>query len=216
MRLWKLGLIAFVFFASAVVAPATDFSFTGTFTSDDQLQFFQFTAPSSSVTLKTLSYAGGTNAAGAIIAAGGFDPVLSLFDATGGLVGASLLIATNDDGSGVPTDPVTGNAFDSLLEINTLLSGGTYVLVLSQSGNFANGPDFAGGFSEQGQGDFTPGFYGCSGTSFCDVSAAQRTGAWAVDILGVGSASSVPEPGSVALLGTAIAGLVLLRRKKRI
>jgi len=214
MRVGKLRLITFGFFLCAVVASAADFSFTGTFLQDDQLQYFQFTAPSSSVTLQTFSYAGGVNAAGTIIAPGGFDPVLSLFNATGGLVGSSPLTATNDDGSSVPIDPVTGNAFDALLQINTLLAGDIYVLVLSQSGNFANGPTFGDGFSEQGSGNFTPAMFGCGGTSFCDASPAQRTGAWAVDILGVGAASSVPEPGSITLLTAAMAGLVLLRRRK--
>jgi hypothetical protein len=115
----------------------------------------------------------------------------------------------------VPVDPVTGNAFDALLEINTLLSGDTYVLVLSQADNVPNGTTFGSGFSEQGAGNFTPGLFGCGGVSFCDASGAQRTGAWAVDILGVGTASSAPEPGSMALLTAAIAGLVLLARKKR-
>jgi hypothetical protein len=217
MRLGRLSGITFVFLLCSVAASATDFSFTGTFSQDDQLEIFQFTAPSSSVLLRTWSYAGGTNAAGTLIAPGGFDPVLSLFDATAGLVASSPLEATNDDGAGVAVDPATGNAFDSLLQINTLLVGNTYVLVLSQSGNFAFGPTFGDGFSQQGTGNFTPGMFGCGGTSFCDVSAAQRTGAWAVDIAGVGAASdlTVPEPGSMTLLTTAIACLLLLRRKKR-
>jgi hypothetical protein len=171
------------------------------------------------VTLRTWSYAGGTNANGQIIPAGGFDPVLSLFDATGGLLASSPLVATNDDGTGVATDPSTGNAFDSLLNLTTL-TGTTYVLVLSQFDNLANGPDFGGGFSHQGNGNFTPGEFGCAGVSFCDVSGAQRNGNWAVDIEGVGTASnlstsSVPEPRSTTLLAAGIIFLALLGWRKK-
>jgi hypothetical protein len=128
-------------------------------------------------------------------------------------------VATNNDGAGVAADPSTGNAFDSLLHLTTL-AGTTYVLVLSQSDNLANGPDFGGGFSQQGAGNFTASEFGCGGVSFCDASPAQRTGNWAVDIDGVGTArdlstSSVPEPGYVMLLGAGIMCLVLLERRKR-
>jgi hypothetical protein len=204
---------------SAGVASASSFSFTGTFTQDDQLELFQFTAPSNNVTLRTWGYAGGTNVNGQVIPAGGFDPVLSLFDASGGLLSSSLLVATNNDGAGVAADPSTGNAFDSLLNLTTL-AGTTYVLVLSQSDNLANGPDFGGGFSQQGAGNFTASEFGCGGVSFCDASPAQRTGNWAVDIDGVGtardlSASSVPEPRSTTLLAAGIIFLALLGWRKK-
>ncbi len=202
----------------AGAASAGSFSFTGTFTQDDQLEIFQFTAPSNNVTLLTWGYAGGTNANSQLIPAGGFDPVLSLFDASGGLISSSPLVATNNDGASVAIDPSTGNGFDSFLNLTTL-AGSTYVLVLSQSDNLANGPDYGGGFSQQGAGNFTPGEFGCGGVSFCDATPAQRNGNWAVDILGVGdatdlSASTVPEPGSTMLLAAGFAGLALLRQRK--
>ena len=51
--------------------------------------------------LETLSYAGGTNAAGTAISQGGFKPILAVFDSTGAIVGQ------NDDGEGlVPADPL--------------------------------------------------------------------------------------------------------------
>ena len=56
---------------------ADDFSFTGTFSRDDEVQLFDFALDmESTVTFKTVSYAGGTQADGTIIAAGGVRPDL--------------------------------------------------------------------------------------------------------------------------------------------
>lgn len=218
MRLGPCSLAA-LFCLAGSISQGGSFSFTGTFTQDDQLELFQFTAPSASVTLRTWSYAGGTNAAANVIPAGGFDTVLSLFDATGGLTSSSPLIAANDDGVGVATDPATGNAFDALLSLNTLNAGNTYVLVLSESDNLA-GPTYGAGFSQAGNGDFTAVEFPCGGTAFCDSSLAQRTGNWAVDITGVGTASDIttsgaPEPGSFLLLAAGMTALALARRRAR-
>ena len=153
LRLYRLAaavaLIAFL----AGIASAANFSFTGTFSTDDQLQAFTFRVDSpSTVVARTWSYAGGTNAAGQGIPRGGFDPILSLFDSTGTLIGL------NNDGTGfVATDPHTGAAFDSYLKM-TSLAPGTYTLVLTQSDNGPNGPTLADGFHEQGNPKFTAMF----------------------------------------------------------
>ena len=222
MRLSQFIVTALGLTFAAGVAGASSFSFTGTFTQDDQLELFQFTAPSASVTLRTWGYAGGTNAASIGIAPGGFDPILSLFDATEGLVSSSPFIADNDNGAGVAFDPVTGNGFDALLSLTSLNIGKTYVLVLSQSDNFANSSTYGDGFHEQGMGDFTPGLFGCGAASFCDSTPAARTGNWAVDIVGVGTAqditngpvTSAPEPGTSLMFAAGIAGLALVRRRR--
>ena len=122
MRLCRLGFWIVALCLSIGVAAAGNFSFTGTFSQDDQLQIFQFTAPSASTLLRTWGYAGGTNFDGNLILPGGFDPILSVFDATGGLVSSSPLIDNNYDGPGVATDG--GNAFDSLLLLTALNPGG--------------------------------------------------------------------------------------------
>ncbi len=108
MRFVGPSCVCLSLFLLAGDASAANFSFTGTFSQDDQLELFQFTAPSALVTLETWSYAGGTNANGAVIPAGGFDPHISLFDATGGFGASSLLVASNNDGAGVATDPYDG------------------------------------------------------------------------------------------------------------
>jgi len=222
MRLCRFGFGIVAVCLSIGVAAAGNFSFTGTFSQDDQLQVFQFTAPSASTLLRTWGYAGGTNFDGNLILPGGFDPILSVFDATGGLVSSSPLIDYNYDGPGVATDG--GNAFDSLLLLTALNPGGTYILILSQNDNSANGSTYGDGFGRSGQGNFTAGAFGCGGTDpFCDLSTAQRNGDWAVDIGGVQSAtditnpggSGVPEPGTILLLATGLSSLALLGRRRK-
>jgi len=222
MRLSRFGFLVLAFCFSIGVAAAGNFSYTGAFSQDDQLEVFLFTAPSASTVVRTWSYAGGINDAGQVILPGGFDPILTVFDATGGLVAGSSLIDSNNDGAGVDTDPVTGNAFDSQLVLNLLTPGSTYALILSQNDNVANGPTYGDGFSRSGQGNFTAGAFGCPGTDpFCDASPAQRNGQWAVDILGVGSATdvtntgAVPEPGTTLLLVTGLSSLVVLGRRQK-
>src|SRR5260370_27898570 len=146
MRLCRFGIVILAFCLSVGVATADSFSLTGIFTQDDQLELFQFPAPSASLIVRTWGYAGGTNANGQVILPGGFDPFLSVFDATGGLLSSSPLRGTNNDGVGVATDVTTGYAFDSLLALNTLSPGGTYVLVLSQNDNLPFGTTYGDGF----------------------------------------------------------------------
>ena len=225
MRVCRFGFGIVAVCLSIGVAAAGDFSFTGTWTQDDQLEVFQFTAPSPITMLRTWGYAGGTNANGQVILPGGFDPILTVFDATGGLVSSSVLVDSNNDGAGVDTDGTTGNAFDSLLLLSALNPGGTYVLILSQNDNFANGPTYGNGFGRDGQGNFTAGAFGCVGTApFCESPfVPQRTGDWAVDITGVESAADitnnggagVPEPGTIVLLAAGLTSLVLLGRRRQ-
>lgn len=199
-------------------AKAVDFSFTGSFTQDDDVQLFNFTVGSTStVTLRSWSYAGGTNAAGTVIARGGFDPILALFDSAGNF------IDDNDDGSSVPTDLLSGEGYDVLLTLD--LAPGTYTVAISQYNNRA-GAHLSDGFSRQGEGNFTANdFTNCetSATQFIDVSgsaACARDGHWAFDILNVAAAevvdpppTNVPEPSSMAIIGAALAGLGFARRR---
>src|SRR3954464_13851032 len=99
MRLGRFGSVLLIICLFSSIAAAANFSFTGTFAKDDDLQIFLFTAPSTDVLLRTWGYAGGTNINGQVIPPGGFDPILSLYDATGGLGALSPLIDTNDDGA---------------------------------------------------------------------------------------------------------------------
>ncbi len=194
------------------LALADNFSFTGTFAADDDVQLFNFTVgASSTVTMITKSYAGGTLADGTVISAGGFDPILSLFDSTGSLIGA------NDDGSfDVGIDPVTGRRFDTFLQL--VLATGDYMVAVSQFNNFVIGTNLSNGFQQTGDPTFTSSF-GCSNGQFCDVTGDNRTNAWAFDVLNVNSASTpggpaIPEPSTILLFGSGLAGLIGWRLRK--
>ena len=115
------------------------------------------------------------------------------------------------------TDPATGNAFDSLLLLTALNPGGTYVLILSQNDNFANGPTYGDGFGRSGQGNFTAGAFGCGGNRSVLRRLVRRSGtatgrwtSWRAELPATSPtpASGVPEPGTTLLLVTGLSSLV--------
>jgi hypothetical protein len=184
-RFLKTALAAAALMAGAASANAGAVSFNGNLAGDNSVALFSFTiAADSDVSLRTWSYAGGLNAAGNAIGAGGFDAVLALYFGAGD---SALLIGGNDDGSGVAVDPLTTWALDSLLDLPSLLAG-TYTVALTSAANFANGPTLGDGFLGAG-----------------DAGFGGRSSAWALDISGVDSATALPEPSSLAL---ALLGLV--------
>lgn len=185
--------VAAALFTSGTAASAADFSYTGSLPNPSAVQLFNFNVgTTSTVTLRTYSYAGGTNAAGQVIARGGFDPILALFD------GSGVLIGENDDGGFLVPADIDGNRYDVFLQ--RLLGPGNYTVSVAAFSNFANGPNLSDGF--QGDGSFN-----------------GRTNAWAFDILNVNSAAqvgAVPEPGTWALMliGFGAVGASLRRRRR--
>lgn len=202
MTINRYAAIATAVFATAAAAQASaaTFSFTGSLAKDNDKAAYVFTvAAPTTVTLTSLGYAGGINGAGATIARGGFDPVLSLYDATG------TAVDFNDDGLGAPIDTVTGVGADSILSLS--LAAGTYKVYLTQYNNF--GPiTLPASFAFDGQPNFRGGFV--------DFYGNQRSGNWALDISGVNGAiaGSVPETASwvMTILGLGMVGAVARRR----
>jgi hypothetical protein len=222
MRRRIVGIsVGFFALIAASSSQAAIFSFEGNFASDDDIQLFNFVVGATSqVTLRTFSYAGGTNGEGELVQGGGFDPILALFDSSG-----ELIDRNDDDNTGsVPTDAATGRQFDTLFSAS--LAAGTYTVAVTQFDNEAIGPLLSSGFSQSGAGNFTASF-GCSQRFFCDVTGSNRNSSWAFDIAGVETASlpgttpppptptEVPVPAGFVLLGSAIAGLVAVSRRRR-
>jgi hypothetical protein len=178
---------------SATPASATDFSFAGTLNDPNQVLFFDFTvSDTSTVTLRSYSYAGGVNAAGQTIDRSGFDPILGVYDATGAKIGE------NDDGGfNVPAD-TDRNRYETYFQ--AALTPGTYKAAVSVYSNF--GPD-----------NLNTGVFRNTG------SFGSRTANFAFDVLNVNTAvgpGAVPEPATWAMMviGFAGAGLALRSRRK--
>ncbi len=157
----------------------------GSFTKDDDVQLFSFVSDGATpVTLKTVSYA-----------AGGFDPVLTLFDAWGRMVdpdkaGKGYLNDDADNGGAcqpAATDPATGLCLDSLY--TGILPAGKYWLALAESDNFANSTDIGGGFVWNGQPKASAKNQ-CGNGVFCDYNGNNRIGAWSVEFYGAQNAQA--------------------------
>jgi hypothetical protein len=200
LRTLRLTALAFL---AALTAPSATFSFQGTFSSDDQVQLFDFTLPSDGVvTFQSLGYGGGVNATGTVIPSGGFDSYLTWYAEDGTLIGS------DDDSCGAAIAQ-NGACLDAYF--TGTLTAGNYFLALTQSGNNPT-DDLADGFTAQGIGNFT-----CP-QGFCDYLGNQNTGNWAVDIAGVSSASAegTPEPGTTLLCGLGLLAWGAARRRFRI
>lgn len=214
--LCKLGLcVALIIFPS--ISRAANITLEGHFTADDGVQLFNISiAAPGSVDIRSYGYAGGTTSTGVAVPRGGFDSILTLFNASG------VFIDDDDEGAGVATDPLTGLAADARL--TETLAPGSYIVALTEYDNFSIG-NLAAGFAEAGNPNFTADSTfstagPCPGNMFRDISGTTgrcRTGNWTVDFVNVSSvtpAAPVPEPSTLLLLGLGCA-LLLIPRCRR-
>jgi len=145
----------------------------------------------------TFSYGGGTNGQGASIPQGGFEPYLSLFDASGDFLASTFFGTTCPQGA--RTNTLSGQCFDVLLDGGTLAVG-DYQIAISAFENLS--------FAENlGSGTLADGFTGL-GNLFPGEDLH-----YAFDVVLTSQAASAPEPAPGSLLGGAIAALYLCRRK---
>ena len=215
------------FFLSSCLATsifAAGFSFSGTFTNDNDLAYFKVNMGSFGVlTIQTYGYAGGANQAGSLIPDGGFAPAISVFDDTGALIAFDNLGGTLPNCNGRGIDPTTGFCFDAIVYDNgTLAIGpGIFTVVLSQQGNISFG-DLSLGFTYDANNGNDPSFTGTNtgnpGQKFLDPFApVTRTSAWSVDFVSDSLRSvvidEVPEPGTIGLTLLGALGFAALRRR---
>lgn len=159
---------------------------------DDDGTWAQFAAVSetfhvnalSSVTAVTFSYDGGINGNGASIAAGGFQPYLSLFDSAGNFLASTFGIA----GSDVTLD--AGN-----------LAAGDYQIAISAYFNMSYAENL-------GVGTLADGFTGLGNLFFGEDLH------YAFDVNLKSAATPVPEPGTVCLVVPAALAVFLGKRKR--
>ncbi|WP_299356630.1 DVUA0089 family protein [uncultured Shimia sp.] len=192
--------------ASSMVVQAASFSFSGELSQDDTVEYIYFTVgenlittsdTSTSVVIRTYSYGGGIQPDGTVVPAGGFDPILTLYDAAENFIGE-----TDDDTTGLAqADPSTRATYDAGDTFD--LAPGTYTAAVSQWSNYAYlASTLSDEFVETGDGFFT-GEFGCSNGQFCDWTGANRSSLWAFGIENVESAwiiAPVPLPASALLL----------------
>jgi hypothetical protein len=148
----------------------------------------------------TASAPGGMNAAGQVVAAGGFDTYLSLFS---GIGATATFLASNDDGLCPPGQAAPACADSTLTLIN--LAPGDYTLALTLPFNYS--------FAEnRGTGTLGDGFIGLDSSYSDGWCAATCSSHYALDIT---SAALVPEPPGAALLPFGLAWVAAARRRHR-
>ena len=207
---FRFALLAVIFGVMTVPAVAGNFSFTGNFTQDNDVLLVNFNIlAGTTVTFQTFGYGGGTNANGANIIPGGFEPILQVFTSPSGLaVGGPILPGPDPTCGPRNPDPSRLN-FCQDAYAQVFLIAGDYVLALTQNANTPNG-NLGDGFFYDADSNFNNGFVGTFGF--------QGTSQWALDIVGADSASAplaIPEPGSALLAATALF-LVGLGVRKRV
>jgi len=206
---------------SCVAFPAhAEFTFTvasGNLSADDDVQSTPFTlTQAQSLIFYTTSYAGGTNADGTVTPAGGFDPILTLFDSSG-----NTIAYNDDDTTGfVGTDPATGLAADSYF--SETLGPGTYTLSISEYDNFASTD--SSDWTEAGNPTFTSEFanpFNPLPGPFLDQTGDQRTSSYTYDIQASdfnAEPGAVPEPSPAIDMGlfvVVLTGLIVLAKRRR-
>ena len=158
-------------------------------------------ASTTSVYAQSFSYGGGTNGNGAVIAGGGLEPYLSLFDSAGNFLESTFYGTTCP--TGAQTNSVSGQCYDVELDPLTLTPG-TYSIALTAFENMS--------FAENlGTGTLADGFTGLG-----NLADGENLN-YAFDVVLTGSSTTppapTPEPGTAILFTSGLLALLALRGK---
>ena len=145
----------------------------------------------------TYGYGGGTSLTGAVVAAGGLEPYLSLFDAVGNFLASTYYETTCPSGANL----VSGNCFDVSLDGGTLTPG-TYQVALTAFENMSLAENGAGS-------NLSDGFTGLGNLA----SGESLNYAFDVDLPQNTLPQTVPEPASPFLVTLGCAALALRKHK---
>jgi len=229
-RFALLALLATLFIARVPLALADSTStqsYTGTLaTSDSVFETTVTLTAGDDVVLQTYGFGGGTNAAGTVIAAGGTDPFLAIFDSTGQILtyptgdplnpvdayGTSLDLSNYSSFTGCPPAGVVdidGSTCGDITMSIADLAAGTYTIALSDGLYVANAVFDNGNLSEGFTDEFTGG-------QFCNleingVACPNTSGAYALDVTTITPTVATPEPAIFPLLALGLLGLGAVR-----
>lgn len=206
-------------FAVPAFAGSLVFSLSPTDPNDALLVSFSL-ATAQTVTMQSYGFGGsvnapgGTNAAGAVISPGGFDPYFSLFTGTGP---GAVFLTSNDDGSCPPGNDAIWCSDSTLVEP---LAAGSYTLAVSVFDNFSFAENNPALYHTLGD-----GFIGLGSYSFW-LDGRPLTSDGAVDILAADltitnvtrlsdTTAPVPEPESLFFLATTVIGFGVVKRCRK-
>ena len=221
----RLTLVLALALFIPAVASADSSSYTGTLANPQDTYTLAFSVSGTlpvDVTVQTWGFGGGTNATGAIIAPGGFDPFIGIFDGTG----PSASIATDGLGDPYGTSDVLsnfagfagcplagtvnlgGSSICGDITMSLLLAPGSYTLLLSDADYIPNAV-FDNGTLGEGFTDFTGGaLQTCNTDATGSTTCADDSANWAFDITTKSKTVNTPEPQSFLLLASALLALM--------
>jgi hypothetical protein len=214
--------------AAAGSLSGASLSFTGALNTPEDVFETTFTlAAADTVTFQTWGFGGGTNAAGQPIPAGGFDPLIALYNGPAAtatmyvdgslnpladadnLLNAPWSFVGNCPPAGTVAIGANNDCGDDFMQV--ALAAGTYTLLLTDA-NYIPTSIYDNGALSEGFADLTGGVF-----QTCDSACITPNGNFAVDIVSIQAGLSTPEPGALSLLSIGLAflaGMKQLRNRR--